>query len=309
MVESTTTHCFQVAGLKFSVELPCALAVGQLLPSFAPFKADAEGGDCLFGLSVADCDTKPERLTLIEESDNDMGHLRLFASPAGYRVEIVNDGCTHSMNADRLFSRIEAHIDHDDRHAGNALSSMLRIAFAQAALRLDAVSIHASVVACDGRACLFMGKSGTGKSTHSALWLRHIPGTELLNDDNPAIRIVGGRAYAYGTPWSGKTPCYKNLSLPVAGMARLRQASANNFYRLEGADAFVAIYPGCSVILQDPHLRNLLYNTLTRLAEIIPVVGRLDCLPDREAAILCHRAMLQEAHAAKHETITTINHI
>ena len=187
MVESTTTHYFQVAGLKFAVELPCTLAAGQLLPSFAPFKADAVGGDCLFSLSVADGDTKPADLTLIEESDNDMGHLRLFASPAGYRVEIVNDGCTHSMNADKLFSRIEACLDHADRLAGNALSSMLRIAFAQAALRFDAVSIHASAVACDGRACLFMGKSGTGKSTHSALWLRHIPGTELLNDDNPAI--------------------------------------------------------------------------------------------------------------------------
>ena len=36
---------------------------------------------------------------------------------------------------------------------------------------------------------LFQGKSGTGKSTHSGLWLKHIPGCELLNDDNPIVHF------------------------------------------------------------------------------------------------------------------------
>lgn len=124
-----------------------------------------------------------------------------------------------------------------------------------------------------------MGKSGTGKSTHAQLWREYIAGAELLNDDNPAVRFFGDTAYACGTPWSGKTPCYKNLQFPIGGMARLSQAAENRFQRQEGADAFVAIYPGCSVIAENETLRHHLYDTLTRLANSVKV-GTLECLPN-----------------------------
>ena len=63
-----------------------------------------------------------------------------------------------------------------------------------------------------------MGKSGTGKSTHSRLWLENVPGATLLNDDNPIVRLTLVGAIVYGSPWSGKTPCYKNESAPLAGV-------------------------------------------------------------------------------------------
>ena len=123
-------------------------------------------------------------------------------------------------------------------------------------------------------------------------------GSGRLNAVLEEIRRIENRisglkdaAYAYGTPWSGKTPCYRPLSFPVGGMVRLKQASANRFRRQEGANAFVAIYPGCSVIGQDAGLRSHLYDTLVCLAEMVPV-GVLECLPDREAALLCHRELL-----------------
>ena len=131
-----------------------------------------------------------------------------------------------------------------------------------------------------------MGKSGTGKSTHSALWLKHIPGCTLLNDDNPAVRLVGDGAVAYGTPWSGKTPCYRNLSYPIGGMVRLSQAPANRFVRRREVDAFVVLYPGCSVITDDERLNGALCDTLARLTERV-TVGTLECLPDEAAATLC----------------------
>ena len=181
----------------------------------------------------------------------------------------------------------------EDKNIGAALSSMLRIAYAQAILGHDAVSIHAAAVYNSGHAYLFLGASGTGKSTHASLWIKHIPGTELLNDDNPTVRIVDGKAYAYGTPWSGKTACYKNLSFPVGGMVRLKQAPANVFYRTEGADAFIVLYPGCSVIAEDIRLRNCLYDTLARLSGMV-TVGMMDCLPDMAAALSCHDSLIQK---------------
>ncbi|MEF2621268.1 MAG: phosphoenolpyruvate carboxykinase [Xylanibacter rarus] len=234
-----------------------------------------------------------ETKELIDETDNDMGHLVLYALSYGYYIEIINNGHLHRMFAKSDFSSVEAHIQWDDVNAGNALSSLIRVAYAQAILRHDAVSIHASAVFCNGQAYLFLGKSGTGKSTHSALWIENIPGTELLNDDNPTIRILNGKAYAYGSPWSGKTACYKNVSFPVGGMVRLNQASENSFQLQEGADAFVALYPGCSFIARDEHLRNSLYDTLTVLAGSV-TVGTLDCLPDKDAALMCNRELTRK---------------
>ena len=280
----TATYYFRVAGFPFSVSLPEACDIEELLPSFFPFYETSLGAEePLFRFFAVPLSQLPcsETKELIDETDNDMGHLVLYALSDGYYIEIINNGHLHRMFANSDFSSVEAHIQWDDVNAGNALSSLIRVAYAQAILRHDAVSIHASAVFCNGQAYLFLGKSGTGKSTHSALWIENIPGTELLNDDNPTIRILNGKAYAYGSPWSGKTACYKNVSFPVGGMVRLNQAPENSFQLQEGADAFVALYPGS------------LYDTLTVLAGSV-TVGTLDCLPDKDAALMCNRELTRK---------------
>ena len=70
-----------------------------------------------------------------------------------------------------------------------ALDNSLMIQFTMASACLGTVLFHAAVVSLDGRGYMFLGKSGTGKSTHARLWLQNIPGTELMNDDNPAVRV------------------------------------------------------------------------------------------------------------------------
>lgn len=288
-----TTLYYRIAGFRLSVCLPADMDADTLLPSFCPFRVSEATGneERLFDFTVGAQGEMPacETRVLLEETENDMGHLSLYATADGYLVEVANGCCIHCMAANSDFSILKACLQREDQNAGRALSSLLRIAYAQAILGHEAVSIHAAAVHRDGQAYLFMGKSGTGKSTHASLWTAHIPGTELLNDDNPTVRILNGKAYAYGTPWSGKTACYKNLSFPIGGMVRLNQAPANSFCRQEGADAFVALYPGCSVIAEDERLRGCLYDTLARLAGMVPV-GILDCLPDPDAAWTCYRA-------------------
>ena len=169
---------------------------------------------------------------------------------------------------------------------GEALSSMLRILYAQAALVRDAVSVHASCVSLEGRGYLFLGRSGTGKSTHARRWMEAFPGCRLLNDDNPVLRVEDGTVTAYGTPWSGKTPCYRNECAPVAGIVRLQQSPQNRFTPLCGPEAFAALLPSCSAVRRDARLQDALHDTLVRVAGLVPV-GWLECLPDREAARLC----------------------
>lgn len=288
------TYYYQVAGFLLSVGLPADKDAEALLPSFRPFSVTGpEAGEApLFDFVTVGQEMMPAygEMELMEKTDNDMGRLSLYATADGYLVELANGGHTHLMAAMRDFTSVRACLQWNDRLAGGALSSLLRIAFAQAILGHGAVSLHAAAVYRGGRAYLFMGQSGTGKSTHASLWVKHLPGTELLNDDNPTVRIVGGTAFAYGTPWSGKTACYRSLRFPVGGMVRLVQAPVNRFHRQEGADAFVAIYPGCSVIASDKRLRDGLYDTLARLAGMV-TVGTMECRPDEEAACVCHRAL------------------
>ena len=86
------------------------------------------------------------------------------------------------------------------------------------------------------KAYLFLGPSGTGKSTHAQLWLQHIKDTQLINDDNPVIR----GNMVYGSPWSGKTPCYRKVRYPLGGLVVLSQAPHNKICRINGVQAYAA---------------------------------------------------------------------
>ena len=168
------------------------------------------------------------------------------------------------------------------------LNNILMMIYAFNTACSDTVLMHASVIKKDGKGYLFQGKSGTGKSTHSGLWLKHIPGCELLNDDNPIVHFnrKTGEATVYGSPWSGKTPCYKNDSVPVGAFVRLEQAPMNEIQRESPARAFASLLPSCSNLKEVRELNNGVIETVKYLATHTPVYF-LKCLPDREAAEIC----------------------
>lgn len=286
------TEHYTVADFSFAVTLLEERDLDMLLPSFRSFRSKAPAeGEKLFELVEYASLPAREADVLLDEDSNDMGHTLLYRTPSGYRIEFDYDGGpVHVVEFDEAVADVRAFIRWDDRFAKTALSSMLRIVFAQAILPHGAISVHASVVVNDGKGFLFMGKSGTGKSTHSGLWLKHIEGSWLLNDDNPIVRVTGEEVVVYGSPWSGKTHCYRNESAPVAGIVRLKQAPRNRFRVCEDIAAFSAVLPGCSVLRQDTRLHEALCETLAELTERT-LVGELECLPDREAAEVCRRGI------------------
>lgn len=286
------TGHYTVADFSFAVTLTEERDLDMLLPSFRSFRSGAPAeGEKLFELVEHASLPAREADVLLDEDSNDMGHTLLYRTPSGYRIELDYDnGLPHVVEFDEAVADVRAFIRWDDRFAKTALSSMLRIVFAQAILPHGAISVHASVVVNDGKGFLFMGKSGTGKSTHSGLWLKHIEGSWLLNDDNPMLRLTEDGVRVYGSPWSGKTHCYRNESAPVAGIVRLKQAPRNRFRVCEDIAAFSAVLPGCSVLRQDMRLHEALCEALAELTERT-LVGELECLPDREAAEVCRRGM------------------
>ncbi len=167
------------------------------------------------------------------------------------------------------------------------ISTALMILYTYNTARQQTLLMHASVIRVEGQGYLFLGVSGTGKSTHSRLWLETIEGAELLNDDNPVLRFdAEGRLRVYGTPWSGKTPCYRNVEAPVGAIVRLDQAPRNEIRPLSGIQAYAAVLPGASAVRWDRSIMDALTATVERIA-LGTKVFHLDCLPDPDAARTC----------------------
>lgn len=175
------------------------------------------------------------------------------------------------------------------------LSSLIRfgvwILFGLAITPHHAIAIHSSTIQCGAGASLFLGESGTGKSTHTRLWRTHIEGAKLLNDDSPIIRIREGVPTVYGSPWSGKTPCYKNESYPIRGFVRLSQAPHNRMRRLGVIPAIGALLPSCPPsFAHDAKLQDAICDTLSEFIALTPVY-HLECLPDEAAARLSYSTL------------------
>ena len=166
------------------------------------------------------------------------------------------------------------------------VNNAMMVMYALATANSQTALFHSSVVSYQDKAYMFLGHSGTGKSTHSSLWLKYIEGTELVNDDNPVVRIIDGVARVYGSPWSGKTPCYRNVSYPVGAIVKLDQAPYNEIKRLKGVRAYAVVVPSISGKRWDKNMAEGLHETENLLAQLVPI-WHLDCLPDEDAARLC----------------------
>ena len=167
------------------------------------------------------------------------------------------------------------------------VNNALMVMYALATANKRTALFHSSVVSYQGKGYMFLGQSGTGKSTHSSLWLKHIEGTELVNDDNPVVRVLeNNEVRVYGSPWSGKTPCYRNVSYPIGAIVKLSQAPYNKIEPLKGIKAYAAVVPSISGKRWDKQLAEGLHETENLIAQHARV-WHLDCLPDEAAAQLC----------------------
>jgi len=173
-------------------------------------------------------------------------------------------------------------------HPGH-LKFSLWMAMAFAGIPKQTAALHASVIVYNDQAILFLGESGTGKSTHTALWLKHIPGCSLLNDDSPIVRIevnekMEPTPFVYGSPWSGKGRCYLSQRYPVAAIVRLTQHKTNQVALLNKLGAFGALLPSFPPAFQrDDYFEGEICRIISAIIKTTPVFHFL-CLPDKDAA-------------------------
>ena len=266
----------------------------QLLPSFLKFAVASENEvkeEMLFTLYVDD-ELKPidkgrrHRVRTFDTGNGDTVVDRL--DNGGYQFIIRDiDGCDCCLLiANKDFSDCQCALNGSFRMRNFGLNNALMLIFAFAGCSKGALLIHASLVRHAGKGYAFIAKSGTGKSTQVSSWLRYIPDCDLMNDDNPIVRVNGNDVFIYGSPWSGKTPCYRNVKAPLGALTRIDRAKVNSIDRLKPVEAFASVLPSCSSMKWDPDIFNHICDSVTRIVERIPVYT-LHCLPDKEAALLC----------------------
>ena len=268
----------------------------HLIPSFSAFATEACAEPLLFTLTVDDT-VKPvakeerERIRRFDTGNGETVIDRLKDGGYQFIIKDLNNKECSLLIADSHFTccRCALNGNYDMRCFG--LNNVLMLAFAFSACFKKALLIHASLVRHDSYGYAFNAKSGTGKSTQVSLWLRHITNCDLMNDDNPIIRILDdGKPYIFGSPWSGKTPCYRNVMAPLGAITRIDRADKNWVERLNPVEAFTSFLPSCSSMKWDIDIYRKICDTVTRVVETVPI-HTLHCLPDKEAAMVCNRAI------------------
>lgn len=155
----------------------------------------------------------------------------------------------------------------------------------------DAVLIHSSVVAMDdGMAYAFAAPSGTGKTTHTRLWLEQFGSrAQVINGDKPVYRFVDQTLYACGTPWQGKERMGNNLICPVQAICFLEQSPNNEIRPLKGEEVSSRIFRQI-LMPKDREEFERFWPLLERLVTSVDFY-LLKCNREPEAAQLAYQTM------------------
>ena len=270
--------------------------VGCGIRGFAPFQVEddaTQAADMEVYSEVAIDKSSFGELTELSafEFENELAHCILYGYSGGYLFEMIKDSISYLFSKESDSNIVNANFGTFESIDSSLLRFGMWLMFGLCTVPKGAIAIHSSVLIKDGKAVLCLGESGTGKSTHTRLWREHIDGTGLLNDDSPIIRLVDGVPTAFGSPWSGKTPCYRNLHYPIAGFIRLSQAPYNKIHRLSTLHAIGALLPSCPpAFAYDDYLQDCLCDTLSAMLSTVPVF-HLECLPNAAAAELSYNTI------------------
>lgn len=161
-------------------------------------------------------------------------------------------------------------------------------------LNFNGLYLHSSAIEWEGKAYLFSGPSGMGKSTHTRLWQSIYPDARVFNDDKPALRRLDDRWFAYGTPWCGKDGININMKVPLAGICFLRRGQDNAIRRLSHLEASVQIISQTTRRFKSEERLDLLLSHVDKLVREIPVY-ELYCTPTADAARLSSETMRRGA--------------
>jgi hypothetical protein len=109
------------------------------------------------------------------------------------------------------------------------------------------VEVHGcGLLDADGRAYVFPGQSGAGKSTFARLWAGR-PGVTLLSDERVVLRTDRSPIVVYGTPWQGDAHIASARCGELAGLFFLNKAASHAVRPTAGSRAAARLF-ACSFL-------------------------------------------------------------
>ena len=158
-----------------------------------------------------------------------------------------------------------------------SLDSVLRIVHTLLLARKGGFLVHASSAIRNGRAFLFSGVSGAGKTTMARL---APPDAALLTDEISYVIPQDGRYFAVGTPFFGELARVgENLRAPIECVYLLAKGPENKIEPVVGADAVRGLLGNILFFARDPEFVNLVFDAALDFASRVPV-RRLTFVPD-----------------------------
>lgn len=163
-------------------------------------------------------------------------------------------------------------------------------AFAEYLFDRNVLLTHGSTIAVDGKAYLFMARSGTGKSTHTRLW-RELFGRRavMVNDDKPFLKLTDSGVIAYGSPWSGKHGLDANISAPLQGICILERGSENVITPIT-VDMAAPMLQKQTYLPMSAEKQAQFLQLVARLGNAVPL-WHMTCTKDMEAAQVAYGVM------------------
>jgi len=116
--------------------------------------------------------------------------------------------------------------------------------------RHQGILVHAAAVVADGRAWVFAGPSGTGKSHWTRQCLQH--GMTVLDEDRVVLRLLDGQVWAFGTPWHLEPRLCSPQGAPVERLFFLQQAEPDVVREVRPAAAATLLIRSTQLPVYDP---------------------------------------------------------
>ncbi len=167
-------------------------------------------------------------------------------------------------------------------------------AFYRQLIMFDGFMLHSSCLSYNGKAYLFSATSGTGKSTHTSLWKQYVDNVTIINDDKPAVRLIGDTFFASGTPWSGKSDLSQNTLLPVGAVALLSRGDKNTIHKSPAAVSVIKLLKQTAFSPKREgaeHLATLLDNFIRNVP-----IWSFECNISEQAVVTSFEAMTGEKY-------------
>lgn len=221
---------------------------------------------------------------LVEDGTNTVG------CEENFEVNIVDDDIENERRISEVSSGSREHMEYQKEYRREYLETLALLRKISNRLpEYNCFLMHGAVVAVDGSGYMFTAPSGTGKSTHVALWKKYLKNAEIINGDKPFIRVDESGVWIYGTPWAGKEGWQKNMAVPLRGICLLGRGEENRIEQISPVQVLPYIMRQIHYT-DEPEMAGRTLELLNMMMADVPVY-RLECDMSREAAECSYAGM------------------